>query len=60
MTTPNIGLLLRMVCIFQFIDDLTYYAYHKNNYDDQFRGLALIAWNLTASKWIIPQLEPIY
>lgn len=49
-----------MVCALRLIDDLTYYVYHKDSYDERFRGLALIAWNLTSSKWMIPQLAPIY
>jgi hypothetical protein len=60
MSTPNLALVVRMLCTLRLIDDLTYYAYHKNNYDKRFSGLSLLAWNLTSSKWMIPQLKPVY
>jgi hypothetical protein len=51
---------MKMVCFLRFVDDITYYAYHQNNYNSRFRGLSNLAWNLTASKWMIPQLAPFY
>jgi hypothetical protein len=60
MSTPNSALILKMVCALRMIDDLAYYAYHQHQYDRRFRSLALLAWNLTNSKWIIPQMVPVY
>jgi hypothetical protein len=60
MSTPSLALILRMASTLRLIDDLTYYAYHQSKYDKRFHRLSLLAWNITSSKWMIPQLKPIY
>lgn len=60
MTTPNLVLLAKMVSMLRFVDDATYYAYHRTHYDQSFATISSIAWNLTNSKRIMPQLDGFY
>lgn len=57
---PNLSLLLRMVSLLRIIDDLAYYTYHLSYYDQRFSIVSELCWNLTNTKWMIPELRPVY
>lgn len=49
-----------MISMLRIIDDLSYYTYHSSTYDYSFTQVSMLCWNLTNTKWILPQLEPLY
>jgi hypothetical protein len=51
-------LLLRLSPMTLVIDEFSYYAYHKSNYDRNFKFLADLCWRFNNEKWVPSPLEP--
>lgn len=51
-STPNIGLFLRLSPVIGLIDELSYFTYHEATYDTTTDYMSNLCWNLTNSKWI--------
>lgn len=60
MPVPNLSFLVKMIAMLRFIDDFSYYTYHKPRYDSGASTFFKLCWNLTNAKWNIPQLDPLY
>lgn len=60
MSVPNLNLLLKITTVLRFVDDLSYYNYHKSVYDSEFHFYMQMAWNLTNMKWLPQSLSAIY
>lgn len=39
---------------------MSYYAYHPTSYDQHFTSVVYLCWNLTNTKWLLPQLSVLY
>lgn len=60
LSIPNLALFIRMVAMLRVVDDLSYYSYHQSLYDNSFRSISKLSWNITNNKWIMPFLKPVY
>jgi hypothetical protein len=49
-----------MIAMFRFIDDFSYYPYHRVKYDTGITAFTSLSWNLTNAKWNIPCLDSLY
>jgi len=51
-SVPNLALLVRAGQILAFVDDFTYFVYHKKRHSPRFRYFCLFMWKLTNAKWV--------